>query len=234
MRGKEEGLASEYGEYCAELKAAEANRFGIVSEHKLNYAYHLDATAYGRYLRTMATASGVTRIEGKIAEVNLTPSTGLIDHLLLDDGRVVEGDLFIDCTGFRALLIEEALKTGFDDWTRWLPCNRAWAVQTELRRTCPYTRPCARCGVALAHPPASCGNGLVIATILDEDAARERLLSLIDGKPPHRPRPIRFTTGRRKRYWHKNCVALGLSAALSSRLNPPAFTLFRTALCGCC
>ncbi len=216
MRGKAEGLAGEYGDYCAELKAAEANRFGIVSEHKLNYAYHLDATAYGRYLRNMAEASGVTRVEGKIAQVNLTASTGFIEHLLLDDGRVVEGDLFIDCTGFRALLIEEALNTGFDDWTHWLPCNRAWAVQTEnTGEPVPYTRAIAhdagwRWRIPLQH---RAGNGLVYCNeYLEEDAARARLLSLVDGKPLIDPRPIRFTTGQRKRYWHKNCVALGLSS----------------------
>ena len=216
MRGQQEGIALEYDEYCVELKAAEANRFGILSEHKLNYAYHLDATAYGRYLRDMAEASGVKRIEGKIKCVNLVPADGFIESLLLEDGQVIEGDLFIDCTGFRALLIEDALQTGFDDWTHWLPCNRAWAVQTTLTgEPVPYTRAIAhdagwRWRIPLQH---RAGNGLVYCNeFLDDDAARSRLLSLIDGDPLIEPRPIRFTTGQRKRYWHKNCIALGLSS----------------------
>ena len=93
----------------------------------MNYAYHLDATKYGMYLRKMAEASGVKRVEGKIATVELCPADGFIEALSLEDGQRVEGDLFIDCTGFRALLSEGALKTGFDDWSHWLPANRAWA-----------------------------------------------------------------------------------------------------------
>jgi tryptophan 7-halogenase len=216
MRGRQEGLAEDYGEYCAELKAAQANRFGILSDHKLNYAYHLDATAYGRYLRDLAQASGVRRVEGKIKEVRLASSDGFIEHLVLEDGQILQGDLFIDCTGFRALLIEQALQTGFDDWTHWLPCNRAWAVQTALTdEPVPYTRAIAhdagwRWKIPLQH---RAGNGLIYCDeFLNEEAARERLLSLVDGDPLMEPRPIRFKTGQRKRYWHKNCLALGLSS----------------------
>lgn len=216
LRGQQEGLAGEYGEYCAELKAAEANRFGILSDHKLNYAYHLDATAYGQYLRKLAESSGTRRVEGKIQRVVLEPVSGHIQALQLENGSLIEGDLFIDCTGFRALLIEESLKTGFDDWSHWLPCNRAWAVQTELNEEpVPYTRAIAhdagwRWRIPLQH---RAGNGLVYCSdFLSDDAARQRLLSLVDGKPLIDPRPIRFTTGQRKQYWHKNCIALGLSS----------------------
>lgn len=216
MRGQKEGVAKTYGDYCAELKAAEANRFGILSDHKLNYAYHLDATAYARYLRKMAEASGVRRIEGKISHVAISSDSGDIESLSLEDGRLVAGDLFIDCTGFRALLIEETMKTGFDDWTHWLPCNRAWAVQTELKgEPVPYTRAIAhdagwRWRIPLQH---RAGNGLVYCNeFLEEESAKQRLLSLVDGEPLIEPRPIRFQTGQRRRYWHKNCVALGLSS----------------------
>lgn len=216
MRGKQEGLAADYGAYCTELRAALENKFGILSEHKLNYAYHLDATAYGQYLRRLAEARGARRVEGQIAHVSLSEKTGFIDYLQLKDGQQIAGDLFIDCTGFRALLIEDALKTGFEDWSHWLPCNRAWAVQTELTgEPVPYTRAIAhdsgwRWRIPLQH---RVGNGLVYCNdYLDDDAARERLLRLVDGTPIIDPRPIRFTTGQRKYYWNKNCIALGLSS----------------------
>ena len=215
-KGQQQGLAEEYGAYCTELRAAVENKFGILSEHKLNYVYHLDATAYGQYLRRLAEANGTQRIEGQIAHVSVSESTGFIDYLQLKDGQQVAGDLFIDCTGFRALLIEDALRTGFDDWSHWLPCNRAWAVQTELTgEPVPYTRAIAhdsgwRWRIPLQH---RVGNGLVYCSdYLDDDAARERLLSLVDGTPIIDPRPIRFTTGQRRQYWNKNCIALGLSS----------------------
>jgi tryptophan halogenase len=215
-KGQQQGLAEEYGAYCTELRAAVENKFGILSEHKLNYAYHLDATAYGQYLRRLAEENGTQRIEGQIAHVSVSESTGFIDYLQLKDGQQVAGDLFIDCTGFRALLIEDALRTGFDDWSHWLPCNRAWAVQTELTgEPVPYTRAIAhdsgwRWRIPLQH---RVGNGLVYCSdYLDDDAARERLLSLVDGTPIIDPRPIRFTTGQRRQYWNKNCIALGLSS----------------------
>lgn len=215
-KGQQQGLAEEYGAYCTELRAAVENKFGILSEHKLNYAYHLDATAYGQYLRRLAEANGTQRIEGQIAHVSVSESTGFIDYLQLKDGQQVAGDLFIDCTGFRALLIEDALRTGFDDWSHWLPCNRAWAVQTELTgEPVPYTRAIAhdsgwRWRIPLQH---RVGNGLVYCSdYLDDDAARKRLLSLVDGTPIIDPRPIRFTTGQRRQYWNKNCIALGLSS----------------------
>jgi len=215
-KGQQQGLAEEYGAYCTELRAAVENKFGILSEHKLNYAYHLDATAYGQYLRRLAEANGTQRIEGQIAHISVSESTGFIDYLQLKDGQQVTGDLFIDCTGFRALLIEDALRTGFDDWSHWLPCNRAWAVQTELTgEPVPYTRAIAhdsgwRWRIPLQH---RVGNGLVYCSdYLDDDAARERLLSLVDGTPIINPRPIRFTTGQRRQYWNKNCIALGLSS----------------------
>ncbi len=216
LRGQKEGLADDYGSYCTELKAAEANRFGILSEHTLNYAYHLDATAYGQYLRGLAEASGVRRVEGKIQTVELNENDGFIESLHLDSGERIHGDLFIDCTGFRALLSEGALKTGFDDWSHWLPCNRAWAVQTELNEEpIPYTRAIAhdagwRWRIPLQH---RAGNGLVYCNdFLCEDAARERLRASVDSKPLSDPRPIKFTTGQRRQYWNRNCIALGLAS----------------------
>ena len=216
LRARELGLAEQYGEYCPELKAAEAERFAITSENKLNYAYHLDASKYGMYLRKMAEASGVTRVEGKISQVDTCPHDGFIEALVLDNGHRIEGDLFIDCTGFRALLSEGALKTGFDDWSHWLPANRAWAVQSELsEHPKPYTRAIAhkvgwQWRIPLQH---RAGNGLVYCNdFMDEETARGLLLDNVPEKTLIEPRPIRFTTGQRKQYWNKNCIAIGLSS----------------------
>ena len=216
LRARELGLAEQYGEYCPELKAAEAERFAITSENKLNYAYHLDASKYGMYLRKMAEASGVTRVEGKISQVDTCPHDGFIEALVLDNGQRIEGDLFIDCTGFRALLSEDALKTGFDDWSHWLPANRAWAVQSELsEHPKPYTRAIAhkvgwQWRIPLQH---RAGNGLVYCNdFMDEETARDLLLDNVPEKTLIEPRPIRFTTGQRKQYWNKNCIAIGLSS----------------------
>ena len=216
LRARELGLAEQYGEYCPELKAAEAERFAITSENKLNYAYHLDASKYGMYLRKMAEASGVTRVEGKISQVDTCPHDGFIEALVLDNGQRIEGDLFIDCTGFRALLSEGTLKTGFDDWSHWLPANRAWAVQSELsEHPKPYTRAIAhkvgwQWRIPLQH---RAGNGLVYCNdFMDEETARDLLLDNVPEKTLIEPRPIRFTTGQRKQYWNKNCIAIGLSS----------------------
>ncbi|MEC8745953.1 MAG: tryptophan halogenase family protein [Pseudomonadota bacterium] len=216
LRAKELGLAEQYGEYCPELKAAEAERFAITSENKLNYAYHLDASKYGMYLRKMAEASGVTRVEGKISHVDTSPHDGFIEALMLDNGHRIEGDLFIDCTGFRALLSEGALNTGFDNWSHWLPANRAWAVQSELsEHPKPYTRAIAhkvgwQWRIPLQH---RAGNGLVFCNnFMDEETARDLLLDNVPEKTLIEPRPIRFTTGQRKQYWNKNCIAIGLSS----------------------
>ena len=216
LRARELGLAEQYGEYCPELKAAEAERFAITSENKLNYAYHLDASKYGMYLRKMAEASGVTRVEGKISQADTCPHDGFIEALVLDNGQRIEGDLFIDCTGFRALLSEGTLKTGFDDWSHWLPANRAWAVQSELsEHPKPYTRAIAhkvgwQWRIPLQH---RAGNGLVYCNdFMDEETARDLLLDNVPEKTLIEPRPIRFTTGQRKQYWNKNCIAIGLSS----------------------
>jgi len=216
LRARELGLADDYGEYCPELKAAEAERFAITSEKKLNYAYHLDATKYGQYLRKMAEASGVARVEGKIANVEVASEDGYIDALVLESGQRVEGDLFIDCTGFRALLSEGALNTGFDDWSHWLPANSAWAVQSELgEHPKPYTRAIAhqvgwQWRIPLQH---RAGNGLVYSNdFMDDDSARELLLKNVPETTLIDPRPIKFTTGQRKQYWNKNCIAIGLSS----------------------
>lgn len=216
LRAQREGLGKPYGEYCLELKAAEAGKFGLRSDTPINYAYHLDATRYGQYLRRRAEQAGVRRVEGVIEHVATDPESGFISGVTLESGESIQGDLFIDCTGFRALLSEGALHAGFEDWSHWLPCNRALAVQSELQGPPPpFTRAIAHAGgwqwrIPLQH---RAGNGLVYnSNALSDEQALETLLGHIPEPTLTEPRPIRFTTGQRKRYWHKNCVAIGLAS----------------------
>ena len=216
LKGLKCGLSRAYGDYCAELQAAEQGRFAVLSNPKINYAYHLDAGRYAGYLRRLAEAEGAVRLEGKIASVNCDPESGWIQSLGLESGQVVEGDLFLDCTGFRALLIEQALKTGFDDWSHWLPCNAAQAVQvTSTQPAVPYTRAIARRAgwqwkIPLQH---RVGSGLVYcADFMSDDEAATTLLANIDGERLLEPRVIKYRTGQRKVYWNRNCIAVGLSS----------------------
>jgi tryptophan halogenase len=216
LRAREQGLAGEFGDYCFELRAAEAGKFLGGQNTRLNYAYHLDATAYGQYLRRFAEPLGVRRVEGKIAEVRLAAETGFIEDLVLESGDVVVGDLFIDCTGFRGMLIEGALATGYEDWNHWLPTDSALAVQTEaVEPARPYTR-------AIAHQAGwrwqiplqtRVGNGLVYCSrYLSDDAALAMLAEQVEGAMVTEPRLIRFGAGTRRKAWNKNCIAIGLSS----------------------
>jgi tryptophan 7-halogenase len=131
LQARAEGIAGDIGDYCFELQAAEGGKFQTGENAKINYAYHFDAGLYGRFLRGISEKAGVKRIEGRIEDVEQDPDSGFITQLVLQSGARIEGDLFIDCTGFHGLLIEKALKTGYEDWSHWLPTNRAVAVQTE-------------------------------------------------------------------------------------------------------
>lgn len=232
-RGLDEGYSKPYGDYCLELKAAEANRFGLLSQQKVNYAYHLDATRYAAYLRKLAERAGVIRVEGMIDQVVKT-ETGDIQSLRLADGQNIDGDLFIDCTGFRGLLIEDALNTGYDDWSEWLPCDRAVALQTEsVADPIPYTRSIAHGSgwqwrIPLQH---RVGNGLVYCSdYLSDDEATALLHRHTTGKPTTDPRLIRFQTGQRKQYWNKNCVAIGLSSGFIEPLESTSIHFIQNGL----
>ncbi|MBM3928967.1 MAG: tryptophan 7-halogenase, partial [Sphingomonadales bacterium] len=145
LAGQARGHDAPYDDYCLELKAALAGRFAHLPDNGANYAYQLDSGLYAKFLRTMAERDGTRRVEGKIARVELDGTSGDIAALVLEDGARIDGDLFLDCTGFRALLIEGALHAGYDDWTHWLPCDSAIAIQTEsVGPPVPYTR-------AMAH-----------------------------------------------------------------------------------
>ena len=216
MKGRERGLAGDYGDYCLELKASQANRFAHLPRNGMNYAYHLDASRYARYLRRFSEPFGVKRIEGKIAKVNTDAVSGDITSLLLDSGTLIEGDLFIDCTGFRALLLGETMKEEYEDWSHWLFCDRAIAVQTEsVGPAIPLTRSIAHDAgwqwrIPLQH---RVGNGIVFSSrYTDEDTARNTLLGNIQGKVLTEPRVIRFTPGQRRKTWSGNCVGIGLAS----------------------
>jgi tryptophan halogenase len=234
LEARARGQAGELGEYCLEHQAAHAERFAAGDEARLNYAYHLDAGRYARYLRARSEAAGLTRLEGMIARVERDPADGRITALALADGRLVEGDLFLDCTGFRGLLIGEALGIGFEDWGHWLPTNRALAVQTASTGPAP---PCTR---AIAHDAGwrwriplqhRVGNGLVYAAdFLSADEAHARLLGEIDGERLIEPNLIRFRTGRRHKVWEANCVALSLAGGFVEPLESTSIHLIMTAL----
>jgi tryptophan 7-halogenase len=233
-QAKAYGSTCSLDDYCLELQAAEAGRFHQNEQKPLSYAYHLDATAYARYLRAICETRGVRRVEGKITRVDQHAETGDITQLLLDNGTEVEGDLFIDCTGFRGLLIEETLKTGYEDWSEWLPTNSAFAVQTEsVRPAVPYTRAVAhhagwRWQIPLQH---RVGNGLVFCNeYMSDDEARDFLLSQVDGKPVTEPRKISYVTGTRRKSWNKNVVALGLSSGFVEPLESTSIHLIMVAI----
>ncbi len=234
LEGRARGHTQSYDDYCLELVAALQSKFAQLPDNKVNYAYQLDSGLYARFLRQMAEADGVTRIEGKIARVALDGESGDIAALELDGGRRVEGDLFLDCTGFRALLIEGALHAGYDDWTHWLPCDSAIALQTpNVRPPVPYTRAMAHDAgwqwrIPLQHRT---GNGIVYCSrYLDHDAALERLLGNIEGEPLTPPNKIRFQTGARRKQWHRNCIAIGLSGGFMEPLESTSIHLIQRAI----
>jgi tryptophan halogenase len=234
LHGLTQGITHSYDDYCLELKAALESKFAHLPDDKMNYAYQLDSSLYAAFLRKRAERDGVTRIEGRIAEVELDGASGNIAALRLDGDRRIDGDLFVDCTGFRALLIEGALHAGFDDWTHYLPCDSAIAVQTaSVRPPVPYTRAIAHDAgwqwrIPLQHRQ---GNGIVYCSrYLDKDAALERLLGSVEGQVLTQPNVIRYTTGARRKQWHRNCVAIGLSGGFMEPLESTSIHLIQRAV----
>lgn len=234
LKGRRLGIAKEFGEYCAELVAARANKFAVISKHALNYAYHMDAGLYAKYLRKLAEKHGAKRVEGKIVEVGLNATSGYIENLKLASEELIEGDLFIDCSGFRGILIEEALHTGYEDWRHWLPCDSAVAVQTKtVAAPIPYTRSIARdAGWQWRIPLQSrVGNGLVFCSrYLSDDDAKSFILDNIEGEPINDPRVIKFQTGTRRKHWNKNCVAMGLSSGFIEPLESTSIHLIQRSI----
>lgn len=224
------GFAEDYSRYAPELMAARANRFGLLKENGLSYAYHIDATRYAGYLREQAEKDGVTRVEGKIVEVNQTES-GDISDVILESGQSVQGDLFIDCSGFVSLLLGKTLGTDFEDWTHWLPCDRAVAVQTQsVGEPVPYTRSIARDSGWQWRIPLQTrvGNGLVFCSeFMSDDEACNTLLKNLEGELITEPRVLRFRTGQRTRHWNRNCIGLGLAAGFLEPLESTSIHLIQ-------
>jgi tryptophan 7-halogenase len=218
--------------------AAAANRFARLDAVPnsplggIRYAYHFDASLYGQYLRERIKPGIVQRIEGKVVDVRLHAEDGHIESLLLDGGATVEGDFFIDCSGFRGLLIEGALNTGYENWQHWLPCDRALAVGSApggpMR---PYTQASARIAgwqwrIPLQHRT---GNGHVYCSrFISDDEAAAQLLANLETEPLGDPRPLRFVTGMRKLAWSRNCLALGLAAGFMEPLESTSIHLVQS------
>lgn len=199
-----------------------------------SYAYHFDASLYAQFLQKFSVNLGVTHIDAKVEKVNLHDNNGFIKSVTIDDGRDIEGDLFIDCSGFRGLLIEQALHTGYEDWSHWLFCDTAVAVQTEsVGVTNPYTRSIAcdagwQWRIPLQH---RAGNGYIYSSQFEKDEdAQDLLLQTVQGKPINQPRKIVFTPGRRKQIWNKNCFALGLASGFLEPLESTSISLVQTAI----
>jgi tryptophan halogenase len=231
LKDRERGSTVEYGDYCLESVAARKGKFAHLPKQGLNYAFHIDATLFAGFLREFSKPLGVNRIEGKIVDINMHPESGFIKSLKLESGQVVEGDLFIDCTGFRGLLIEQTLHTGYEDWTHWLPCDRAVALQTDSTiEAIPYTRAIAHHAgwqwrIPLQH---RVGNGLVYCSgYMSDGEARAYLLKNIVGGHRGKPRVLKFATGRRKKNWNKNVVALGLASGFVEPLESTSIHLIQ-------
>ncbi|MCC2957233.1 tryptophan 7-halogenase [Massilia sp. IC2-477] len=235
------GKAAPLEEYSITRMAAKAGkfmppRFDVQNSplRDINYAYHFDASLYAKYLRKLAESRGVVRIEGRITRVTQREPDGHVDAVELENGSRVEGELFIDCSGFRGLLIEQTLQTGYEDWTHWLPADRALAVPCESAPAItPYTRATAHKSgwqwrIPLQHRT---GNGHVYCSrFISDDEAAATLLANLDGKALAEPRLIKFQTGMRKLAWNRNVVALGLASGFLEPLESTSIHLIQSGI----
>ncbi|WP_067732564.1 tryptophan halogenase family protein [Novosphingobium naphthalenivorans] len=237
LRLQEKGPIAPLGEWSMPWAAARRDRFAPPQAMKgeaaqFRHAYHFDAALYAAYLRRIAEASDVTRVEGRIHEAVRDRETGLVSHLLLDGGRSIEGDVFIDCTGFASLLLGQAMNVPFRDWSAWLPCDRAAAVPSSRSgRLTPFTRSTARSAGWQWRIPLQTrtGNGHVYASrFISDDEAVAQLLTGIDGEPLAEPRLLHFTPGCRERFWEGNVIGIGLAAGFLEPLESTAIQLIQT------
>ena len=240
LRDQAQASAGSLWDYSFNWLAAKQARFARTDRivetplAGLTWAFHFDASLYAAYLSRLAQGLGVRRVDGTIAEVLLEPERGDVRALRLADGRELAADFFIDCTGFRGLLIEQALRTGYEEWSHWLPCDRAWALPS--RRTSPllpHTRSTAleagwQWRIPLQHRT---GNGHVYCSShVSDERARELLVSGLDGEALAEPRLIRFTTGRRKQLWNRNVVCMGLASGFLEPLESTAIHLIQVTI----
>ena len=240
LKARAGGDATSLDEYSMAWVAAKAGKFNRPAQDRrmvqstFDYAYHFDAILYARFLRAYSEERGVKRTEGKITTVQRDNETGFITGVTLEDGAQIEADFFIDCTGFRGVLIEGALETGYDDWTHWLPADRALAVPSKNNGPpVPYTRSTAleagwQWRIPLQHRT---GNGYVYCSqYISDDEAASTLTGNLDGDALAEPRLLRFKTGKRKKFWNKNCVAIGLSAGFMEPLESTSLHLIQAGI----
>lgn len=239
LAARARGDNSSFWDYSLNYQAARRGKYQPLPQipntplQGLLHAYHFDAGLYAAFLRRYSERLGVARIEGTIAAVSKT-TAGAIASVTLQDGQAFNADLFIDCSGLRALLIGQELAVGYEDWRHWLPCDSALAVPTALRQPIvPYTRSIAHTGgwqwrIPLQHRT---GNGLVYSSqYLTDDAARDTLLTNLDAEALAEPRKISFITGRRKQQWQQNCIAIGLSSGFLEPLESTSIHLIQSAI----
>jgi tryptophan 7-halogenase len=240
LRARASGFAKPFGHYLLNTIILAGDRFAHIERDPSDplppvpYAFHFDASLYARFLRKFAEEHGVVRQEGRIVAVNRHPTSGDISSVTLASGAQVEGDLFIDCSGFRGLLIEQELEAGFENWSHWLPCDRATAVPcASVSPVTPYTRAIARNAgwqwrIPLQH---RIGNGHVYCSRhISEDEATATLLANLDGERTADPRTLRFSTGRRRKAWVRNVIAIGLSSGFIEPLESTSIHLIQTAV----
>jgi tryptophan 7-halogenase len=240
LRLRERGQMPDIGEYSFPIVAAKLGRFTPpVSDPRsvlstFSYAFQFDATLYAPYLREYAERRGVRRTEGKVVHAELQGEDGFIEAVVLESGERVAGDLFIDCSGFRGLLIEQTLQTGYESWSHWLPCDRAVAVPcSSSEPPIPYTRATAREAgwqwrIPLQH---RVGNGYVYASpFISDEAATQALMRRLEGEALAEPRILRFTAGQRRKTWNRNCVAIGLSGGFLEPLESTSIHLIQSAI----
>lgn len=240
VRGKTLGAAQDFGDYCYPIVAARNDRFTVPDDDPesplkaFSYAFQFDASLYGVFLSDFAKRKGARRIEGKIISARLDGETGFVAGVTLESGREIAGDLFVDCSGFRGLLIEQQLETGYEDWSAYLPCNRAYAVPCAIADPAgPYTRATARKGgwqwrIPLQH---RIGNGHVYCDryISDQEAV-DQLMTTLEGEPLADPKQLFFKTGKRRKLWRRNVVAIGLSGGFLEPLESTSIDLIQSGI----
>ncbi len=240
LRARALGDGSDLASYSLPIVAARMGKFGYPTNFRheylptFSYAYHLDASAYAEFLRNYAESRGVKRVEGKVVDVVRHADNGFLQSLTLESGQSVRGELFIDCTGFSGLLIDKKLSAGFEDWSHWLPCDRAVAVPTDFcEDLSPYTKAIARTAGWQWNIPLRqrTGNGLVYCSqYLSSDEALSELLENCSGRATASPNFLRFKAGRRRNSWTNNCVAIGLSSGFLEPLESTSIYLIQVAI----